>query len=344
MLKNLLVALINTIVALGVSVVVYELVRSQNYERWHSKYENTVYSNSGLTVASSDPILMWEYRPKREFVHPEFLTVTRTNEYGFRQKSGVHPSPPAGTRRIAFIGDSMTLGREVQFEQIFSQVTEAILNGRTESVRYEALNFGIDGYNTPQIQRQLMTKVFRYSPDLVIYALCLNDFDFEESSGEKIRFFRKPQSFLLEDLARVSRRLFANDYHTYYFNKNKEAVFEGIGAMQAAAGKRGVGFLTIILPVFRADRLSRLGHTRVFQIESFDDYHLRPMHDEIARELRARGVNTIDFLPRFSESGLSPEAFAYDLWHMNARGHGFVGQGVAELLIQSDTISLPASP
>ena len=120
-------------------------------------------------------------------------------------KSGVHPSPPAGTRRIAFIGDSVTLGREVQFEQIFSQVTEAILNGRTESVRYEALNFGIDGYNTPQIQRQLMTKVFRYSPDLVIYALCLNDFDFEEASGDKIRFFKKPESFLLGDLARGVR-------------------------------------------------------------------------------------------------------------------------------------------
>ena len=149
---------------------------------------------------------------------------------------------------------------------------------------------------------------------------------------------------MLEDLARVSRRLFANDYHTYYFNKNKEAVFEDIDAMQAAAGKRGVGFLTLILPVFGADRFSRLGHTRIFQIESFDDYHLRPMHDEIVRELRARGVNTIDFLPRFSDSGLSPEAFAYDIWHMNARGHDLVGQGVAELLIQSDTISPPVSP
>ena len=63
--------------------------------------------------------------------------------------------------------------------------------------------------------------------------------------------------------------------------------------------------------------------------------------DPIVRELRAKGVDTIDFLPRFSESGLSPEAYAYDLWHMNGKGHDLVGQAVAQLLIQSDTASPP---
>jgi len=344
MLRNLIVGSINLIVALAVVVAGYEIVHSLLYEGWRSEHENSVASRTGLTMASSDPVLLWEYRPERKFVHPEFRTVTETNEHGFRERSGVAFTPPAGTRRLAFVGDSVTLGREVRFEQVFSQVAEALLNGQAESGRYEALNFGVDGYNTPQIQRQLMTKVFRFSPDLVIYALCLNDFDFEEASGQKIRYFKKPKSFLLEDLARVSRALFADDYHSYHFSKNKEAVFEAIAAMNAAAEKRGVGFVILVIPVFEADPPSPLGLRRPFRLESFEDYHLSPLHDEIVRELGARGVAAVDVLPRFSDSGLAPAAFAFDHWHLNARGHEVVGQAVADLVLRSDTFAPTASP
>ena len=39
----------------------------------------------------------------------------------------------------------------------------------------EVLNFGVSGYNTQQEVETLREKGLRYSPDLVVLAVCVND-------------------------------------------------------------------------------------------------------------------------------------------------------------------------
>ena len=234
----------------------------------------------------------------------EFLEhLFSTNEFGFRQLKNVSIAKPGNVRRIAFVGDSVTLGREVEFNRIFSEIFRGIVDAGLSSPQIESLNFGIDGYNTPQIAELLFTSVFQFSPDVVIYSLCLNDFDFEEASGNKIKFFNKLKSFFLRALTGALKRVIANDYHSYYYQKNKHVVFRTISEMHRQTLQRGAEFYVVILPVFKGDRIGRTGRVYRYELASFEKYPLPDMHREITWALKNRDIRVFDLLPDFVRSG-----------------------------------------
>lgn len=77
---------------------------------------------------------------------------------------------PAGTYRIALLGDSFIEGFEVPFEKTVGEV----LKRRLSSLRHtpvEVLNFGEGGYGTAQELLTLQHEVWKYSPDLVLLAV-----------------------------------------------------------------------------------------------------------------------------------------------------------------------------
>ena len=95
--------------------------------------------------------------------------------------------------------------------------------------------------------------------------MCLNDFDFEDASGAKIRYFRRPNSFVFEQIkpfftgkAAVFRwgdstksTIQSNvDYHTWHFKNNKASVFKTITKMQRLLRDQDVEFWVAILPIF----------------------------------------------------------------------------------------------
>jgi hypothetical protein len=77
---------------------------------------------------------------------------------------------PAGTFRIALLGDSYIEAFEVPFEKTAGE----LLEGRLAALRgtpVEVLNFGHGGYGTTQELLTLQREVWKYSPDLVLLAV-----------------------------------------------------------------------------------------------------------------------------------------------------------------------------
>lgn len=74
---------------------------------------------------------------------------------------------PAGTYRIAILGDSMVEGLQVPIEETFGQKLSKDLSPQLGHP-VQVLNFGNSGYSTAQEFLQLKNKVFKYNPDLVI--------------------------------------------------------------------------------------------------------------------------------------------------------------------------------
>ena len=108
--KNLLLAVSSFCIAILTLAVGYELVERVRYERWRASYDNG--GNFGrITIPSPNPVLMWEYKPYGE--RPD-RPVVRTNRWGFRERDYDRLEKPEGTDRIAFIGDSVTLGFYVE--------------------------------------------------------------------------------------------------------------------------------------------------------------------------------------------------------------------------------------
>jgi lysophospholipase L1-like esterase len=297
-------------VTLAVAAAAYEVSARLRYERWRASYDNEGWL-SRLTVASRDPDLIWEYRPYGE------AGGIATNRYGFRDADFATPAKPPGTRRIAFVGDSVTLGMGVAPRDTF--VGRVGARAAAEGERVEALNFGVDGYNALQVEALVRTRVPPFQPDAIVYVMCLNDFDFSDSSGRKIRYFRRPRFFLPEEIERRWRALRGVEFHRHHFERHRAEVFDAIVSMQETARRHGAGFLVAIVPVFP----EKGGGPDYFQ-----RYPLADIHAAVARFAAAHGIRAQDLLADFRRQPPPPETYMIDLWHLSAAGHRVVADSL----------------
>ncbi|MBK7977095.1 MAG: SGNH/GDSL hydrolase family protein [Deltaproteobacteria bacterium] len=126
--------------------------------------------NATLGV-SANPRLGWSPKPGSADVNVD----------GYRDR--VFPTAkPAGTFRIEVLGDPVTFGARVTSrDDTFAKVMERGLDRLLGGV--EVLNLGVPGYDTVQEVEPLRERGLRYSPDLVLLGVCLNDFEPVSGAG-----------------------------------------------------------------------------------------------------------------------------------------------------------------
>ena len=306
--RKVLVSLASFFIAIAGFTVVYESIAHIRYYHWKSTFDNQGWFGK-ITTPSSNKILMWEYRPYGAFKE------IQTNRFGFRESDQVTTNKPDRTYRIAFIGDSVTLGIGIQNHFIFVRLFEISVNRDRVGPQVQALNFSVDGYNTIQISEMLRSKVLPFVPDKVVYVLCLNDFDFSESSGRKIRYFKKPNSFLMERLDQVQRRLLNVSYYHYHFDKNREKVFREILSIKQLLDKKGISFQVVIAPILADAPLN--------------NYPLLTIHQTIRGFLKHHKIESYDLLDCFQARKQPLKAYAYDIWHPNELGHRVIASALS---------------
>jgi lysophospholipase L1-like esterase len=81
---------------------------------------------------------------------------------------------PPGTRRILFLGDSVTLGFGLDYDESFVPLVGRALNARRVK-DVEVINAGVDGYSQWQQNEYLKTEGLRFQPDVVVVSFVLND-------------------------------------------------------------------------------------------------------------------------------------------------------------------------
>lgn len=94
-----------------------------------------------------------------------------TNSFGLRDQE--YPlAKPAGTLRIALVGSSGEMGWGVEDGETYEAVTEERLNRELSpqtGLRYEILNFSVNGYSAIEQPTVLRERVARFQPDVVVY-------------------------------------------------------------------------------------------------------------------------------------------------------------------------------
>jgi hypothetical protein len=120
-----------------------------------------------------DRELGWSLRPGASgLVSTEAPQFVQINSRGFRDVEHSYQKP-AGTVRIAVLGNSWTEALQVPLESTYPSVLQTKLD-QTECFhgkRVEVLNFGVAGYSTAQEFLLLQQKIWSYQPDLVVLAL-----------------------------------------------------------------------------------------------------------------------------------------------------------------------------
>jgi hypothetical protein len=121
----------------------------------------------------------WAHRPAITIINPlEGLRGEVTfNRAGLRDDREFALSKPAGTLRIAVLGDSFTEALQVAEADDFCSIAErglrqcAAFGGK----KIEVLNFGVMGYGTGQELITLRRTLLRFSPNVVVLAFYTND-------------------------------------------------------------------------------------------------------------------------------------------------------------------------
>lgn len=83
---------------------------------------------------------------------------------------------PAGTYRIALLGDSAVEGLQVRLDETYASTLQRLLNAdKNKKYNYEVMNFGCSSYSTGQEYLQYKRDVAKYKPDLTIVMMCKGD-------------------------------------------------------------------------------------------------------------------------------------------------------------------------
>ncbi len=95
------------------------------------------------------------------------------NTLGFRGSPVFFNKGPS-TFRIICMGDSVTFGDHVKFEEAYPKVLEEILNDKCSVKKYEVINAGVYGYTSYQGVLYLR-EMLKYKPDLITVYFGMND-------------------------------------------------------------------------------------------------------------------------------------------------------------------------
>ncbi len=120
--------------------------------------------------AQLDPQVSAQYIPSKKGwnVYPTGRQWVEINSHGYRDHEWT-VDKPAGTVRIAFLGDSYIAAMEVPEEQRITELIEARLNAECgHGRRFEVLNFAVTGYGTAQLLDTMKHRVARFGADSVL--------------------------------------------------------------------------------------------------------------------------------------------------------------------------------
>jgi len=248
---------------------------------------------------SEDPALVYELRPgARDGRH-------RISSAGLRDDETPREKP-AGTFRIAAIGDSLTHGSGGPRESAYPEQLEALLNARAGAAgpRFEVLNFGVPGYDIGQVARRLRVLGLSFEPDVIVYGYVLNDPQAFSIEAEALRTLRDEAARYADaDASHVVGRWLAHS-RLYQLAKGWAHRRDSLAMLRAQMPND---------PAYEAARSGdRVRYFRSLHTEGVSAARLRRGLDELAAIAREHRLPVLVVIfPLFgSEAGVGPEALA----------------------------------
>ena len=122
------------------------------------------------SIYQKDKELGWKLRPAAKAFHDATIQI---NSQGLRSPERGY-TKPSGIKRILFLGDSITYGLRLEYNDTYPYLSETILKEKNR-LPAECINAGIPGYSTWQEYLFWLKEGVKYQPDIVVLSFCLND-------------------------------------------------------------------------------------------------------------------------------------------------------------------------
>jgi lysophospholipase L1-like esterase len=252
------------------------------------------------------------YVPKPNLDVPDYAdTGLRLVTNSARMSDREYPvTKPAGTRRIAVIGDSVTRGQGAPFGESFEALLERRLNERPSAgPRFEVLNFAVSGYRITQYVDVGLERAAPYRPD--VYLVCLTHLSISGRWGDHLEQLVDDGVDLkyayLRELA-AEARLRANDDPMVTDAKlapfRTSTIQWAVRAIRDNAARDGAATVVVLVPTVR------------------EMSGLREDFAGVAEMLAGLDVPIVDLVDTFAEvEDLDAFRVSPDNVHPNAEGH-----------------------
>jgi lysophospholipase L1-like esterase len=307
--------LFSTVIALGLAEAILRVKNSsmKNYdiEMWRYARE--------LKIPNPDPKLGHDHVKQSEAVLQS--VNMRLNEWGLRGGPvAAHP-----TRRILFLGGSITLGWGVKEEDTTTARVQRILREQEPGV--EVLNGGVGNYNAERYVARFFTQLRELNPtDIVVQYFVRDAEQLDASSGNALLRNSELAVTLWIAASRLREKLGESSLTQHYADVYREDQ---------------PGFVEMKSSLRKLADYARANDIRIYlamtpDVHNLKQYQLGFVHDMVKHIAAEDGYRYIDLLPAFG--GLSPE----EVWampgdpHPNALGHELMAKAVAPLLMHEN--------
>ena len=232
------------------------------------------------------------------------------NRDGLRDRTHA-AEKPAGTRRLVFLGDSVTLGAGIEPHEAYPQVVQARLD--REGRPLEVFNAALWGWSTRQERIAYERIVRKYSPDDVVLAVCLNDVPEVQNNLSRpprlLSALHRRSALVRTVLDAPGREIQSVEQLFLEEQKDSRKVVQGferffaeVRALRAAVGSDGAGFSMIVFP---------------FRFQVLAGAPPPAAQERIAAFCAAEGLRCLDLLPALGRAG---EAAFVDYDHLSPAG------------------------
>ena len=257
----------------------------------------------------------------------------RTNSLGFRSPETTRERPD-GVFRILGVGDSFTFGTGVRQEHTFLARLDERLAQADGPERYEVLNLGVMGYNTPQEMALLEHVGPDLDAQLVIVCLFLNDM---EGGGTHALFNVDAKRSRLARHSKLADRV-------AWMLQRKRQIADLTASYHASFATDSAGWLLAqrLLVETRA-RLEARETKLVLMIfpvlwDLGESYPFKAVHGTVSEFARENGIPFLDLLPAF-EGRNGPELWVHPTnQHPNEEGHAIAGDALYDFLTESSLL------
>jgi hypothetical protein len=274
---------------------------------------------------------------------------------------------PAGTFRIAVIGDSIAFGLPLHQRWNFSTQLEDLLAShyrREQEPVVEVLNFGVTGYNFSQVMEALRSRVLAFDPDLVFYAYALNDpqeYSLEmgnllaqlTDAEERFLLVDGPSSFMQRSrLYQLVRYLMSGENLTPrkkpvwneedpQFVALREGRFEEYYADLNTAEETWQPIASGLVELAALSNSEDVPvHVVIFPtLSNLNNYPIPEVHAHLAREFSELSFVTLDLLEYYAcHAKVRGADIAADSLHPNKTGHGLAAVVLLRHLLTTESL------
>jgi HEAT repeat protein len=240
------------------------------------------------------------------------------NADGVRDRTHA-PEKPEGVRRLVFLGDSVTLGDQLEAGQAYPRVLDAGLQADGHPV--EVLSVALWGWSTRQERIAYGRIARKYRPDQVVLAVCLNDIpELQNNLSRPPRLLAAlhDRSALVRRLVNAPAReigsveeLFASP-EPDKVRAGFERFFAEVRSVRDEVERDGAGFALVVFP-FRFQVAAGAPPPRA--------------QERIAAFCAAEGIRCLDLLETIRPAG---EAAFVDYDHLSVSGSRLVAQALRD--------------